>query len=204
MRFPLFPVAASLLLSFCSPGDDRRTGEANTAAGAAGGLSSRDTLPADAAAGTEATPTPAGILSQMNVANTIEIQLARIASKKATSPEVRRVAEKLAVDHSKNRQQVRALAQTLDVPLTPAAGGDVSASDSIAMPADLQVKSGAEFDKAFIAHEVRDHERSIEKIRGQLLPAAQDPRVKTYLQKTMAEMQGHLASLNEVEQKLGS
>ncbi len=207
MKSPLVPLAALFLLSFCSSGDDRRAGETATAGEDSAALSGRDTMQAPAApagSGLDSSTTPAAILSQMNVANTIEIQLARIASRKATSPEVKRVAEKLAVDHSKNRQRVRALGQTLNVPVTPAAGGDVSAADSIAMPADLQGKTGAEFDQAFVEYEIRDHENSIRKIQSQLLPAAQDPRIKTYLLKTVAEMQGHLASLNEVEQKIGS
>lgn len=207
MRSPHFPAAALLLLSFCSPGDDRRTAESGVAGNDSAGLPSRDTMATPAAsAKAEAGSliTPAAILSQMNVANTIEIQLSRIAAKRASSTEVKRIAEKLAVDHSKNRQQVRALAQKLNVPVTPAAGGDVSAVDSIAMPADLQGKTGAEFDKAFVEHEIRDHESSIQKIQNKLLPAAQDPEVKSYLEKTVAEMQAHLAGLNEVQRKISS
>ena len=89
MRFVLLPAAALALLTFCNPGNNRQsdTGMANDGSG---GMSSRDTAPssapapagADTAASTEATP--AAILSQMNVANTMEIQLSRLASKQAT------------------------------------------------------------------------------------------------------------------------
>lgn len=199
-----FPAAALAVLTFCSPANDRRTDGTETASDGSAGLSSRDTAPAppaDTSAG--AVSTPAAILSQMNVANTAEIQLGRMAAKKAASPEVKRIAEKLAVDHSKNREQVRDLAQKLNVPLTPAAGGDVTASDSVALPSDLESKSGAEFDRAFVEHQIEDHESNIQKIQSQMLPTAQDPQVKIYLQRTLADMQGHLASLKEVQQKIG-
>src|SRR5918993_5754474 len=96
---------------------------------ASGGMSSRDTAPSSAPApvggdtGGSAEATPPAILSQMNVANTMEIQLSRMASKQATTPAVKRVATQLVTDHTKNRQEVSALAKKLNVSPTPAAGG---------------------------------------------------------------------------------
>jgi putative membrane protein len=209
MRSALLPAAALAFLTFCSPGTDRQsdTGMANDPAG---GMSSRDTAPSsapapaggDTGAGNEATP-PA-ILSQMNVANTMEIQLSRMASKQATTPAVKRIATQLVTDHSKNRKEVTALAKKLNVSLTPAAGGNVGASDSAAMPADLQGKSGPDFDRAFVQHQIQLHQNNIQKIQNQLLPAVQEPQLKTYLQKTLKEMQGHLATLEKTEQQITS
>jgi putative membrane protein len=175
-----------------------------------GGMSSRDTAlssapaPGSADTGASTGATPAAILSQMNVANTMEIQLSRMASKQATSPAVKRIATQLVTDHSKNRQEVTALAKKLNVTLTPAAGGNVSAGDSAAMPAELQGVSGAEFDRAFVQHQIQLHQNNIQKIQSQTLPAVQEPQVKAYLQKTLKEMQGHLATLEKTEQQLSS
>ena len=208
MRSALLPAAALALLTFCSPGTDRQsdTGMANDPAG---GMSSRDTVPSSApapvgetGAGSEATP-PA-VLSQMNVANTMEIQLSRMASKQATTPAVKRIAAQLVTDHTKNRTEVTELAKKLNVSLTPATGGNVSASDSAAMPAELQGKSGPEFDRAFVQHQIQLHQSNIQKIESQLLPAVQEPQVKAYLQKTLKAMQGHLATLEKTEQQISS
>jgi putative membrane protein len=209
MRSALLPAAALALLTFCSPGNDRQsdTGMANDGSG---GMSSRDTAPSSAPApagmdtGGSTEATPAAILSQMNVANTMEIQLSRMASKQATSSAVKRVATQLVTDHSKNRQEVTALAKKLNVSLTPAAGGNVSASDSAAMPAELQGASGTEFDRAFIQHQIQAHQNNIQKIQSQMLPAVQEPQLKAYLQKTVKAMQGHLATLEKTEQGLSS
>ena len=203
----LIAAAIALLLS-CNSGNDRRGGDTGMAEGAPGGISSHDTMqPVTAeSAGTSASEatTPAAILSQMNVSNTTEIQLATLASKKAASPAVKQVARKLAADHTKNREQVRALAQKVDVTLTSAQGGSVSAADSAAMPPDLQGKSGADFDRAFVQHEIEDHRSNIQKIETQMLPSTQDAQVKSYLQKTVTEMQAHLASLEQVQRQLRS
>jgi putative membrane protein len=107
-------------------------------------------------------------------------------------------------DHTKNREEVRALAQKVNVTLTPTQGGSISSADSAALPQDLQNLSGAAFDKAWLRHQIEAHNTNIQRIQNQTLPAVQDPRIKTYLQKTLTDMQTHLASLEHAEQQLGS
>jgi putative membrane protein len=205
MKLFLIPAAALALLTFCSPDRSRQDGETGMGGATAGGLSTNDTMPTaggDSVAPTgNATPTPAGILSQLSVANTAEIQLAGLAAKQATSPQVKQVAKKLAADHTRNLEQLRALAQKLNLTLTSDQG---AAADSTALPPDLQGKSGPEFDKGFVQHEIEEHQANIDKIRTQMIPAAQNEQIKTYLQKTITEMEGHLAALKQVEQRLGA
>jgi putative membrane protein len=198
MRSALLPGTALALLTFCSPGNSRRAGET----GMATDTTARPAADSASAAPSAEAITPAGILSQLYVANTTEIQLSKAAAKKATSPAVKRVAAKLAADHAKNREEERALAQKLNVTLTPATGAG-AASDSTSLPSELQGKTGRDFDKAFVEHEIKDHEDNIQKIQSQLLPAASNPEVKAYLQKTLTAIQGHLASLKQVQQQLG-
>jgi putative membrane protein len=206
MRSSLLPAAALALLTFCSPANNRRNNETGMAQDGAGGLSAHDTMPSAAAESTAAgagMPSPASILSQLDVANTTEIQLSTLAGRKASSPRVKQIAKKLAADHAKNREEARALAQKLNLNLTPAAG-QASAGDSTALPPEIQGKSGPAFDKAFVEHEVQDHQANIDKIQNQLLPAAQNPELKAYLQKTLTAIQGHLAALKQVDQQLRS
>jgi putative membrane protein len=200
MRFVLLPATALALLTFCSPGSNRRTGETAMATDTAARPS---TDSAAATPGAEAV-TPAAILSQLYAANTAEIQLSKLAARKAASPAVKRVAAKLAADHTKNRAEEQALAQKLHISLAPATGSETSATDSTALPSDLQGKAGHDFDKAFVDYEIKGHEDNIQKIQTQLLPAASNPEVKAYLQKTLTAIQGHLASLKQVQQQLGS
>jgi putative membrane protein len=198
MRSVFFPAAALALLTVCSPGNNRRAGDTGMATDTAAAPAADSAAPAAEAA------SPAAILSQLDVANTSEIQLSKLAAKKSSSPAVKRVAAKLAADHAKNREEERALAQKLNITLTPATGAEASGADSAAVPPELQGKTGRDFDKAFIEHEVQEHQDNIEKIQTQLLPAASNPEVKAYLQKTLAAIEGHLASLKQVQQQLGS
>jgi putative membrane protein len=205
MRSIVIPGAALALLTFCSPDRNRQPDETGMGRATAGGLSSNDTIPTSGAdtMSTEA-GRPAAILSQLNVANTTEIQLAGLAERQAATPQVKKVAKKLVADHTRNREELQALAQKLDLDLTSARGGAITPSDSTALPADLEGKSGKSFDQAFVQHEIDEHQAGIEKIRGQLIPAAQNEEIKNYLQKTATAMEGHLASLKQVQQQIGA
>jgi predicted outer membrane protein len=153
MRSILLPAAALALLTFCSPDNNRGTRDTGTAEG----------VTDSAAAGTEVA-TPDAVLSQLYLANTAEVQLSRLAARKAS---------------------------------------DASTADSAAVPPELQGKIGPDFDVAFVEHEIQEHQGNIEKIQSQLLPAAQNPELKAYLQKTLTVMHQHLASLKQVEPQPG-
>jgi putative membrane protein len=209
MKVVRLPAAAVfLLLTACSSDNSRRGGDTGMAEGAPGGISSRDTMASamadTGAVGGNADATPAGVLSQMNVANTTEIQLSNLAAKKASSPQVKEIARKLVAHHTRNREAVRALAQKVNVTLTPARGGSISSADSVALPQNLQGLSGAAFDKAWLQYQIEAHNSNIQRIQNQTLPAMHDPQIKSYLQKTLTDMQGHLASLEQVEQEIQS
>jgi putative membrane protein len=211
MRYAVLSSALLLLVS-CSP-SDRRNSETGMTKGGAGGLSTRDSMPAtpdtfsftraDSTGGAGIASALAAILSEMNVGNTTEIQLSTLAARKAISPRVKQIARKLAADHTKNREELRALAQKLNLTLTAEQRGSVPAPASAAMPPDLRGKSRRAFDRAFIAHEINDHQSNIEKLQTQTIPSVQNADVKAYLQRTVTDMQGHLVSLKQVQQQLG-
>jgi putative membrane protein len=92
----------------------------------------------------------------------------------------------------------------LNLNLTSAEGGDAVEASGSALPPNLQGRSGPDFDKAFVQHEINEHRANIEKIRTQMIPAAQNEQIRSYLQKTVTDMEGHLAALERVDQQLGA
>lgn len=184
----LGPLWVSLLS--CSPGTDRHSSESGMA---------RDTV-ALLASDSQGVTAP-GLLSRLYVANTAEIQLSRLAARRAVSPAVRWVARRLASDHTRNREEEHALAEKLDISLTPAAVGD-AAPDRVALPPGLEGKSGREFDGSYIEHEIAAHQASVEEIQNRLLPVTRSPEVRAYLQKTLAAVGDHLEILKQIQQQL--
>jgi putative membrane protein len=174
----------------CSPGTDRYDNETGLA---------RDTAaPAPSDSGGVTAP---GLLSRLYLANTSELQLSSLAAGKAASPGVRRIARKLVHDHSRNREEQQALAQKLDVSLTPVALSE-AAPDSGSLPPELEGKTAIEFDTAYLEHEIAAHQASVDEIQNRLLPVTQSPEVRAYLQRTLTAMQGHLEALKQVRQQL--
>ncbi|MBA3521464.1 MAG: DUF4142 domain-containing protein [Gemmatimonadales bacterium] len=198
MRSATLSALALAALIGCSPGsNDRQQG------GAAGESGMGDTMGAPlgdtaSATGSNTPVTPAGILSQISTSNAAEITMSRPAAKKAQSPAVKQIANQLVKEHTQNQKELEALARQVDVDLTAAAGG--SAPDS----AEMAGLSGAEFDRAFVGKQIEAHQANISSVQNQFLPAAQNPQVRSYLQKTLTSLQGHLASLEKAQQRLGT
>lgn len=202
MRSRYMPVAAMALLTFCSPRtNDRDTGTTSGAPGT--GMAAGDTASTGTPAANTPPMTPNGMLSQLDLANTAEIDLAKKAQATGSSPAVKRIAKKLQTDHANNQRELLALAKKLNVDIVSAAASAPN-PDQGTVPADLTNKRGAQFDQAYVAHEIQDHQANIDKIQNTMLPAAGNAEVKAFLQKTATAMQGHLRELQQVQQGLSS
>lgn len=197
MRSSLLPAVALAALIGCSPGPNDRAA-AEGGAGDTLGSTMGDTASATSPTGSDAPVTPAGTLSQLSTVNAAEIAMSRPAAKKARSPAVKRIANQLVKEHAQNQKELEALARQVDVNLTPPAGG--SPPDS----AEMASLTGAEFDRAFVGKQIEAHQANINSVQNQFLPAAQNAQVRTYLQKTLTSLESHLASLEKVQQQLGS
>ncbi|HEU5169846.1 MAG TPA: DUF4142 domain-containing protein [Gemmatimonadales bacterium] len=198
MRWILLPAAAAALLASCGPAGSRPEGGADTETGMATDTSTADV---SATGGDRAGTLDASrILSQLATANRNEMQQAEQATRKATTPTVNEFAKRLAMDHRQSLGRAQALARELGVTM-PAAGGAATEEQSASM-GELSGKTGKAFDRAFIEHQIEVHQRNIDRIRNELLPAADDPKVRDYLQQTAAAMEGHLASAKQLKQDL--
>jgi putative membrane protein len=192
MKWMLIPAIA--LVAACS-GEHANRNAAQS--GTMPGDTSMAAAPADTAHA--AAPAPAlddaSIVTQLAQADMAEVQQSRNALKQSKSAVVRSLAQRLETDHAAHLKQMRALAAKLKVP----------APDSTAVPAapELQGKTGAAFDSAFVQHAVQDHQQDIDKLQNTLLPAAQNADLKALIQKTVPKLQAHLALAQAAERKLG-
>lgn len=194
----------SLLLA-CGPGERESAPSAGgNESGMAGDTAAVSAAPGDTASSGTATgkgeASLSGILSRLELANTAEIQTSRLATEQAQSPAVKKIAEQLLAEHTKNRETLESLAQQKGVDLVSVAGG-TTARETTGVLA-LKSLSGADFDTAFVAAQVEAHRTNINAIENQLLPAAEDADVRGYLQKTQAAMEKHLANLQEIQGQL--
>jgi putative membrane protein len=95
----------------------------------------------------------------------------------------------------------RDLAKKLGVTPTPPAG-DASAKTQAEAMAALRAKHGADFDRAFVEHEVAFHTSVIDAIQTTLLPAIQNKELKALVEKVAPAFQAHLLVAQRLERQL--
>ncbi|MEE9319390.1 MAG: DUF4142 domain-containing protein [Granulosicoccus sp.] len=127
-------------------------------------------------------------------ANKIDISAAQIALERSTNPGIAKFAERMVTDHGAVLKS--AVALVTDLGVIPVDNDLVAtlAEQSNEHEKMLQSLSGAAFDKSYIDHEVVYHEAVITVIEEQLIPAAQNARLKEALVSVLPAFQAHLES----------
>jgi putative membrane protein len=156
---------------------------------------------AESAAQAPARLSDAEIAGIVVAANSIDAELGDLAAKRATAPRIRTFGETMAHDHRAVNEQAAALVTKLGV---TSADSDVSRklrADAAAFRKQLAEKSGAEFDRAYIAHEVAYHRAVLEVVDTLLIPQASNAELK----QTLVDVRPlFVAHLQHAEQLHGS
>jgi len=137
-------------------------------------------------------------------ANTIDITAGKLALGKATNADVKKFADWMVNGHSSINTSAAALVAKLKV--TPK---DNDTSKDLAKGGEENVAhltklTGAEFDKAYISHEVAFHDTVLEALNKTLIPNAKNKELKETLIKSEAVIQGHVARAREIVANLNS
>ena len=141
------------------------------------------------------------IVAIFDAANTADIETGSLAAERGSSKEVRDFGAMLARDHKAVRQQGRDLAKNLHVTPTPPAD-DQGARDHAAAMKRLSSLKGAEFDHAFLQHEVAFHKAVIDAVTTTLLPAIQNAELKALVVKVAPAFQAHMLAAQNLDKKL--
>jgi putative membrane protein len=141
------------------------------------------------------------IVAIFDAANTADIETGTLAAEHGASKEVRDFGAMLVRDHKAVRQQGRDLAKKLGVTPTPPAN-DQSAKDHAAVMKQLRGLHGAEFDHAFLQHEVAFHKAVIDAVTSTLLPAIQNAELKDLVVKVAPAFQAHMMAADNLDKKL--
>jgi len=144
----------------------------------------------------------ATILAIFDQANAVDIYTGRLGAKHGHSEEVRALGKMVATDHVAVQQMGRDLAKKLGVVPTPP-DHDKSVADQAETVARLQSKTGPEFDKAYLKHEIAFHQSVINAVRGTLLPAIQDRELRKLVSDVLPGFEHHLAATRAVAKRLG-
>jgi len=142
----------------------------------------------------------ATIVAIFDAANTADIETGTLAVQRAQRADVREYAEMLARDHKAVRQLGRDLAGKLNVTPTPPADSSSAVRHRTAMK-QLRSVPAANFDRAFLEHEIAFHQAVIEAMNSTLLPAIQNGELKALVLKVVPAFDAHRLAAEHLLEK---
>jgi putative membrane protein len=125
-----------------------------------------------------------------------EVELGKLASTKAASPDVKKFGQMMVTDHSKANDELKALAKKKNWTLPT----DLDSSSKSTLDS-LKNKTGADFDKEYVSEMVDDHEKDVKAFQDKAENAT-DPDLKAFAAKTLPTLQKHLDAIKAIQAKM--
>jgi putative membrane protein len=131
-----------------------------------------------------------------------EIKAANEAQKKATRPQVRSFASKMIKEHSKNTNEVSEIVRKEAIDLDTTTKEVGIKTKGLVDRAELKVRDGKDFDRAYIESQIEAHRDLIRDIDTEYIPDAQSKELKDHLESTRRHVQNHLEEARRIEATL--
>jgi putative membrane protein len=142
----------------------------------------------------------ANILAQEKGGDSAEVVVATLAKSTTKDAGVRAYAQRLITDHGKGGKEVEAVIKKTSINPEPASDDTTATATSHTID-HLKSLTGADFDTAFVNHEIQDHQTDISDAR-KAADAAVNADVKALVQKSIPELQTHLDLAQKLADKL--
>lgn len=149
-----------------------------------------------------AAPTDPQIAEIVLVADQVDIDAAKLAKSTTKNAEVKAFAETMIRDHESVSKQAKALVTKLKVKPEESPTSKSLTEGGKENLAALKKLKGAEFDKAYVDHEVAYHEQVIEALNTTLIPNAKNPELKALLEKALPVFRSHLEHAKKLQTEL--
>ena len=127
-----------------------------------------------------------------------EVSLAKLAQEKASNADVKSFAAKLEKDHSQANDDLKELAskKSITLPTEPS-------KNHKALHDKLAKLSGAEFDKAYVAAMLEDHQKDVREF-SRVASTNGDADVKAFASKTLPTLKEHLQQVQDLSKSIGA
>lgn len=190
---------AAVLAAACTSADDRddmaqQTARADTSS--AGSPPESASVATNLAGNPVSDPQVAAILV---AANQAEVATGQLGREKATDPRVKEFASRMATDHAAGREQVMTvLGQAAVTPQENPVSQQLRTTAESTL-ATLRGRSGADFDREFMAAQVTYHESLLDAIDRVLTSNADNPALKTLVGQTRTAVAAHLDQARQIQ-----
>jgi putative membrane protein len=126
-----------------------------------------------------------------------EVEMGKLAAEKASNAVVKAFGQQMVEDHGKANEKLKAAAEKQNLTLPTNLTSKQQATYDM-----LKTKSGADFDKAYVAAMVKDHEEDVKDFQREV-NKGKDEHIKTFASETLPVIQGHLEKIKAIQSKLG-
>lgn len=150
----------------------------------------------------ETKPNDAEITKIVTTTNEGEINIAKLAQKKAKSEEVRKFAGHMITEHTNNNKNSMMLIRKLELKPDSNNKSEEFKKNSEKTISKLSDLEGAAFDKAYIESQVNIHQKVLNDLEQTLIPSAKNPELKALLEKTRSNVNAHLEHAKKVKTSL--
>ncbi|HET7543161.1 MAG TPA: DUF4142 domain-containing protein [Polyangiaceae bacterium] len=156
--------------------------------------------PAAKSASEQEALTDAQIAAITEAANTAEIAQGKIAQAKSQDAAVKRFAAMMVNHHGEAKKKQAALKLK-----TEESGASTALrSDAEATRDALNASTGGDFDKTYIAAQIKGHQQVLDTINDKLLPNVKDERLKAYLLEIKPTVEQHLKQAKQLQESVDS
>jgi putative membrane protein len=135
-------------------------------------------------------------------ANSIDIELAKLAQSRTTNHDVKQFAATMITDHSAVNAQASALATKLGVTPTDNEVSQSLLNGAAEARATIEPLKGKAFDKAYIDREVAYHQAVLDALDGLLIPTTSNAELKKLLVDVRPAIATHLEHAKKLQSVL--
>lgn len=130
---------------------------------------------------------------QASLSNTVEVKAGKLASSKASNPEVKKYAERMVLEHQMAQTELKNLSHVLDIVVY-----DVIDPAHAAMITQLNdMPKGRVFDSIYIHSQVTDHDMTIANFQTEVTNG-NNSEVKSYASTYLPHIQKHRQSADSI------
>jgi putative membrane protein len=130
---------------------------------------------------------PDTFVTQAGIGNQFEIDEGRLAIKRSSSPEIKKFAHRMVTDHGKALSELKKIVAKDKLGKVPA---KLDADNQASLDA-LKKAKGADFDKAYVADQLKAHQGAAA-LFSQYAQNGSQPDLKTFATNTLPTIQDHL------------
>lgn len=128
----------------------------------------------------------------------MEVELGQLAAQKASSQAVKDFGQRMVTDHGKANQQLMQIASQKGISLPRALPADKQQESQ-----KLAAASGAEFDRMYMSHMVKDHEKDVKAFEMQAKNGS-DPALRSFAEQTLPVLRQHMELAKSVAAQVGA